>query len=262
MIPKIIHYFWVGGNPKPESVLYCIDSWRKKCPDYQIIEWNETNYDFTKNEYMRQAYEAKKWGFVPDYGRLDVVYQHGGIYLDTDVEAIKSFDSLLSDSAFMGFDKTIEKDHFVACGLGFGAVAGSPILKEMMDIYDGVSFIKEDGTLNVLPSPHYSTECLKKHGLVNEDKDQRLDDVMVYASDVLCPKSYNTGKLTISERTVSIHHFDATWLDEKERKKHSRDVKMHQLLGARMGSSLTKTIGNVEYYVNAAARRMKKIRKK
>ena len=89
MIPKKIHYFWIGGNPKPESVLYCIDSWKKYCPDYEIIEWNESNYDFTKNEYMRQAYEAKKWAFVTDYARLDVIYKYGGIYLDTDVELIK-----------------------------------------------------------------------------------------------------------------------------------------------------------------------------
>ena len=86
MIPKKIHYFWIGGNPKPESVLYCIESWKKYCPDFEIIEWNETNYDFTKNEYMRQAYEAKKWAFVTDYARLDIIYKYGGIYLDTDVE--------------------------------------------------------------------------------------------------------------------------------------------------------------------------------
>ena len=75
MIPKIIHYCWVGNAPKPKSVLYCIESWKKFCPDYEIREWNESNYDFTKNKYMKQAYEAKKWGFVPDYARLDIVYQ-------------------------------------------------------------------------------------------------------------------------------------------------------------------------------------------
>ena len=90
-IPKIIHYCWVGGKPKPQSVLYCIESWKRCCPDYEIREWNESNYDFTKNEYMRQAYEAKKWGFVPDYARLDIVYEYGGIYLDTDVEMLRSF---------------------------------------------------------------------------------------------------------------------------------------------------------------------------
>ena len=96
MIPKKIHYCWVGGAPKPESVLVCINSWKKYCPDYEIIEWNETNYDFTKNKYMQQAYENKKWGFVPDYARLDIIYEHGGIYLDTDVEIIKSFDVAIS----------------------------------------------------------------------------------------------------------------------------------------------------------------------
>ena len=93
-IPKIIHYCWIGTKEKPESVQYCIESWKKFCPDYEIIEWNESNY-FTKNEYMKEAYEAKKWGFVPDYARLDIIYNYGGIYPDTDVEIIKSFDEYL-----------------------------------------------------------------------------------------------------------------------------------------------------------------------
>ena len=120
-IPKIIHYCWVGGSPKPQSVLYCIESWKRNCPDYEIREWNETNYDFTKNKYMQQAYEAQKWGFVPDYARLDIIYEYGGIYLDTDVEMVRNFDELLSRSSFFGFEDTGEGSFFVACGLGFGA---------------------------------------------------------------------------------------------------------------------------------------------
>ena len=103
MIPKIIHYCWFGGAELPEKDRKCIESWKKFCPDYQIIEWNENNYDVTKNTYMYQAYQAKKWGFVPDYARLDIIYQHGGIYLDTDVELVKNLDSLLENDAFMGF---------------------------------------------------------------------------------------------------------------------------------------------------------------
>lgn len=105
-IPKIIHYCWIGKSEKPESVEYCIESWKKYCPDYKIIEWNENNYDFIKNEYMKEAYDSKKWGFVPDYARLDIIYNYGGIYLDTDVEIIKSFDALLNQEAFIGFECT------------------------------------------------------------------------------------------------------------------------------------------------------------
>lgn len=129
MIPKIIHYCWVGNCQKPKSVLYCIESWRKFCPDYRIIEWNESNYDFSKNKYMWQAYEAKKWGFVPDYARLDIVYQYGGIYLDTDVELVKNIDELLSHKAFMGFEDTGDGEFFVNCGHGFGAEPGNEITK-------------------------------------------------------------------------------------------------------------------------------------
>ena len=94
MIPKTIHYCWIGGNPLPESAKKCIKSWKKYCPDYKIVEWNESNYDFTRVPYMKEALQAKKWGFAPDYARLDIVYTHGGIYLDTDVEIVKPFDPL------------------------------------------------------------------------------------------------------------------------------------------------------------------------
>ena len=167
MIPKIIHYCWVGNAPKPKSVLYCIESWKKFCPDYEIREWNESNYDFTKNKYMKQAYEAKKWGFVPDYARLDIIYEYGGIYLDTDVEIIRSFDELLDQEAFMGFEETGEKTYYVNCGQGFGAVPHHEIIKKARDLYEHISFYKEDGTLNMLASPHYTTKILEQGKYMN-----------------------------------------------------------------------------------------------
>lgn len=126
-IPKIIHYCWVGGANKPKSVQYCIDTWKKYCPDYEIIEWNEDNYDFSKNQYMKEAYNSKKWGFVPDYARLDIIYQHGGIYMDTDVEMVASLDSLLEYEGFFGFENTGNGQFYVNCGHGFGAVPNHPI---------------------------------------------------------------------------------------------------------------------------------------
>lgn len=105
MIPKKIHYFWVGDKPMPEKNKACIESWKKFCPDYEIIEWNESNYDFSVCKYMAQAYEAKLWGFVPDYARLDIIYQKSGIYLDTDVELLQSLDNLLNCKAFLGFSR-------------------------------------------------------------------------------------------------------------------------------------------------------------
>ena len=184
-IPKIIHYCWVGGNPKPQSVLYCIESWKRCCPDYEIREWNETNYDFSKNKYMRQAYEAKKWGFVPDYARLDIVYEHGGIYLDTDVEIVRSFDHLLENECFFGFEDTGDGEFFVNCGHGFGAVPHHDVIKAARDLYEHLSFVGDDGTLNLLASPYYTTQALRLAGLVQENRDQKLPGVQVYAGNFL-----------------------------------------------------------------------------
>ena len=236
MIPKIIHYCWVGNCPKPKSVLYCIESWRKFCPDYKIIEWNESNYDFSKNEYMRQAYEAKKWGFVPDYARLDIVYQYGGIYLDTDVELIKNLDELLSYKAFMGFEDTGDGEFFVNCGHGFGAEPGHRIIKAARDLYDDMNFRNKDGSCNLLPSPNYTTRILKEFGMIQENKDQMLEDMMIFASDVFCPKNFRTGKIHRTNRTVSIHHFTASWMDEKIRKELLHIQKAKKIWGNKLGA--------------------------
>ena len=234
-IPKIIHYCWVGGNPKPQSVLYCIESWKRHCPDYEIREWNETNYDFTKNEYMRQAYEAKKWGFVPDYARLDIVYEHGGIYLDTDVEMVRSFDHLLEHSCFFGFEDTGDGENYVNCGHGFGAVPHHDAVKMARDLYEQVSFTNGDGSLNLLASPYYTTQSLRQLGLVQENRDQVLGNVQVYGSDVLCPKNFRTGKLHQTSRTVSIHHFTASWVDEKIKQEMAHQQKIKNRFGTRLG---------------------------
>lgn len=235
-IPKIIHYCWVGGNPKPQSVLYCIESWKRCCPDYEIREWNETNYDFTKNEYMRQAYEAKKWGFVPDYARLDIVYEHGGIYLDTDVEMVRSFDELLENRAFFGFENTGNGEFFINCGHGFGAEPGHEALRRTRDVYEHVQFLNADGTPNLLASPYFTTQALRQLGLVQENQDQQLDGVQIYASDVLCPKNFTTGQLTKTARTVSIHHFSASWVDEKIKEEFTRQQAVKNRYGEKLGS--------------------------
>ena len=242
MIPKIIHYCWVGNAPKPKSVLYCIESWKKFCPDYEIKEWNESNYDFSKNHYMKQAYDAKKWGFVPDYARLDIIYQYGGIYLDTDVELVKSFDELLDQDAFMGFENTGDGEYFVNCGQGFGAVPKHEIIKAARDLYDNLEFINFDGTLNMLASPHYTTQTLCQFGLEQKDKEQKLPNMMIYRSDVLCPKNFRTGKLNVTGKTVSIHHFTASWLDDQIKK----EMEHQQLLERYFGIKLAKNILLIE----------------
>lgn len=247
-IPKIIHYCWVGGNPKPQSVLYCIESWKRCCPDYEIREWNETNYDFTKNEYMRQAYEAKKWGFVPDYARLDIVYEHGGIYLDTDVEMVRSFDDLLAHEAFFGFENTGNGAFFVNCGHGFGAAAGHEAIRKARNIYERVSFLNDDGSLNLLASPYYTTQALRQMGLVQENRDQFFSGVQVYASDVLCPKNFLTGQVKRTDRTVSIHHFTASWVDEKMKAELAHQQSVQKRFGKKLGGYVLVAESVMEKY--------------
>jgi polysaccharide pyruvyl transferase WcaK-like protein len=233
-IPKIIHYCWIGPAPKPDSVIYCIESWKKFCPDYEIREWNENNYDFTKNCYMKQAYEAKKWGFVPDYARLDIVYQYGGIYLDTDVELIHSLDGLLNQEAFMGFENTGDGEFFVNCGHGFGAIPHHEIIKKARDLYNHVEFLKSDGSLNLLASPFYTTQTLRHFGLVQENKIQKLPGMTVYTSDVLCPKNFRTGEIHVTSKTVSIHHFTASWMDDKIKKEFEHQQKLEKKVGKKI----------------------------
>lgn len=225
-IPKIIHYCWIGSSEKPKSVEYCIESWKKYCPDYEIIEWNESNYDFTKNQYMKEAYEAKKWGFATDYARLDIIYNYGGIYFDTDVEIIKSFDELLNQEAFIGFENTGGEKIFVNSGQGFGAKPKNKIIKQMLNYYENMKFRNNDGSLNTIPSPRYTTEILCNNGLKRENKKQILNDITVYKQDVLCPKNFTTGKVNITKDTYSIHHFTASWMDEKNKKylEHKRNI--------------------------------------
>lgn len=235
MIPKIIHYCWVGNNPKPKSVLYCIESWKKFCPDYEIREWNETNYDFSKNNYMKQAYKAKKWGFVPDYARLDIIYNYGGIYLDTDVELIKSLDDLLENKSFFGFEDTGEGEYYIACGLGFGSVKNNELIKRLRDYYDSINFINEDGSLNLLPAPRHNCLVFKSYGILMNNLLQNYNGNIFYPSDYFCPKIFKSGKTTITKCTISIHHFSASWMDEAIRKEMEHNQKVCNLLGNRVG---------------------------
>lgn len=204
-IPKKIHYFWFGKNPIPSLEQKCIESWKRNCPDYELILWNEDNYDVTKNLYMKQAYEAGKWGFVPDYARLDVIYQYGGIYLDTDVEVLKSFDPLLKLKGFAGF----ESKELVALGLGFGAKKGNLILKILKDSYKEILFRRRDGSYDLTASPFIQTKVLQEHGLKLNNRMQVLEDLTVLPAECFSPDNNMIPHIT--ENTFSIHHFSGSW---------------------------------------------------
>ena len=146
MIPKIIHYCWFGGNPKPEIIEKCIASWRKHCPDWEIVEWNESNYDVSALTYTKEAYEAKKWAFVSDVARLEVIINHGGVYLDTDVEilAMNPFDAYLHYDAFLAFDT----ERSIASGLCLGGERGSLLCQKLLAPYLETHYTKKTETVN------------------------------------------------------------------------------------------------------------------
>lgn len=207
MIPKIIHYCWFGRNPLPELATKCIESWKKFLPDYEIKEWNEDNYDVHKNPYISQAYDAKKYAFVSDYARFDILYQHGGIYFDTDVEVIKDLTPILEKGAFAG----TEGVGALNAGLGIACPAGMEIFKEVLDSYQEDRFINENGSLNLKTIVTRVSDILYKYGFKAEDTIQEIKGITIYPIEYFCPKSYTTGKLNLTENTYTIHHFDGSW---------------------------------------------------
>lgn len=204
MIPKIIHYCWFGRKPLPRAAKKCIASWRKYCPDYQIIEWNEDNYDVESNPYLKMCYNQKKYAFLTDYVRLVVVDKMGGIYFDTDVEVVKNFDNLLNQEAFFGF----ENNEYVATGLGFGAESGNLLLKEMIKEYDPL-LNGESGTVGC---PILNTKSLLKYGLELNGLTQRLEYGTVYSAEYFNPFDSVTGKNNVTKNTYSIHWYSASWM--------------------------------------------------
>ena len=238
MIPKVIHCFWFGGKPFDEMSKKCIESWKKFCPDYQIKIWNESNYDVTKNLYMKQTYDAGKYGFTVDFARLDIIYNYGGIYLDTDVELVKPLDEILKNKCFMGF----ETPKTIALGLGFGAEEKNETIKSLLSVYENLEFVLSDGSLNLRPSPGIQTEVLKKMGMVPNGEDQIIGDgCHIYPKDVFNPCDIDTKKIVIKDNTVSIHHYAGSWLT----KENHRNNKIYALIARLVGVDLAKKIRRI-----------------
>lgn len=252
MIPRVIHYCWFGKKTMPQDAIKCIESWKKYCPDYEIIQWNEENYDVNKNQYMSDAYKEKKWAFVSDYARVDIIYQYGGIYFDTDVELIAPIDEFLNNGLFCGWenrDPLLDKigqpyENSVAFGLGFGAEKGHPALKKILVLYENMSFYNQDGTLNLMACPHYQTEVLKDFGLDDTKRTfQSLQNgIVVYQEDVFSPKSPLTGKITITGDTVSIHHFSMTWIGKTDRQLQNIEWRLMEHLEYKTARTITRII--------------------
>ena len=211
MIPKVIHYCWFGGNPLPELAKICIDSWKKYLPDYEIKEWNESNFDLECCEYVKEAYQCKKWAFVSDYARFKILYDFGGLYFDTDVEIIASLDDIVADGAFMGFEDMGNSDNKAAPGLGLGANPGLGLYKEILEMYESAHFMSEDGKQDLSTVVERTTCILKKHGLKNENVKQIIEGVTIYPYEYFCPINCANGKKNITANTKSIHWYMDSW---------------------------------------------------
>lgn len=220
MIPKKIHYCWFGGKPLPNSALKCIESWKKYCPDYEIIEWNETNYDIQKNAYTKYCYENKKYAFLTDYVRLDIIYNEGGIYLDTDVELIKNLDELLNSSCYIGMEQVGK----INTGQGFGATKNNDFIKENKEYYEKNPFLDKKGNFKKTICVEITTNILKKYGLKKLNNKQKINEVDIYPVEYFCPKKMGTNQITITTNTYSIHHFEGSW---KSNNKVIRKIKYY-----------------------------------
>ncbi len=213
MIPKTIHYCWFGGKPKPTSVLRCIDSWRKYCPDYEVKEWNEGNFDVYVLPYTRDAYQAGKYAFVSDVARFQVLYQEGGVYFDTDVEVIRPIDDLVERGAFMGWEKPDALGNMhVAPGLGLAAPKHFPFYKEVLDGFASLPYYLENGQWNPYTMIPLVTDLLKQKGLRVDGTFQNVNVINIYPADYLCPMDSLTGKIELTDNTHTIHHYSMSWL--------------------------------------------------
>lgn len=212
IIPKTIHYCWFGKKEMPGFLQKCVDSWRSVCPGYEIICWNEDNYDVSRIPYMEEAFEKKKYGFVTDVARLDILYRYGGIYIDTDVTLLRNLDGLLYQDAFTG----VEKWGNINTGGCCGAVKHHLMIKKMLDYRSGFHFMREDGSLNIETNGWYETMPFLKAGMRVDNTMQRIEDVTIYPSGVFHPYDYMSCESHLEEYTYAIHHFYGGWMEKSD----------------------------------------------
>ena len=209
MIPKVIHYCWFGKNPLPKDVKKCIESWKKFCPDYEIKQWDESNFDVYQNDFVKSAYENKAWAFVSDYARLKIVYDEGGIYLDTDVELLRNLDSLLENKCYVAIQ---QQDNVIATGLGFGAEKQSFAVSKMLEEYNNLQF--DINKKNSYACPWLNTKAINTLGEFKLDAITYLADVTIYPPEYFDPIAPGNTKNLLCNRSFSIHHYAATWTNK------------------------------------------------
>ena len=214
-IPKIIHYCWFGDGPISPESRKCMESWKKYCPDYKIMAWNEQNFDISQNRYAQQAYAAKKYAFVSDYARLVVLYEYGGIYLDTDVELVRPLDELLEYKGFIGMEHSAPSPYgrtlLVNTGSGVGAEPGCGMIGKMLAAYRNAAFIQETGEPDLRTCTQRDIPLFTKAGLQQKNEQQELDGFLVLPTDCFSPFDYVTERMHRTSRTFGIHYYQGSW---------------------------------------------------
>lgn len=230
MIPKIIHYCWFGGKSLPKSAEKCIESWRKFLPDYEIKCWDESNFDVNMIPYTKEAYSVGKYAFVSDYARFWIIHNFGGVYFDTDVEVIKPLNEILDRGAFLGVEYKDANKITVNPGLGFAAPSGMLAIKHLIDKYEGLHFINEQGIACYKNIVEITTEYLLENGLQNTPAVQHCSGFTIYPVDYFCPIAYETKAMCVTANTHTIHHFAESWLPMSTKIKNA----MGRILGKRI----------------------------
>ena len=239
MIPKTIHYCWFGGKPLPPLAQKCLASWRRQCPDFEIRQWDETNFDLTKApDYVREAMAAGRWAFVTDYVRLAVLVRFGGVYLDTDVELVKPLTAYLRHRAFAGFESAAAvQTGLLACEPGFD------LFRQFLAYYDTAVFRRADGSLDVTTNVEVLTRLCREKGLRPDGQKQEVAGLTVYPKEVFCPVEFESGRLRRTAKTVAIHWFSGSWhtqaeLDQLALEKRQRQAEKRSQARQRLGTAL------------------------
>lgn len=226
MIPKRIHYCWFGRGEKTKLAQRCIDSWKRHCPDYEIIEWTEDNFDLKQHPYLTWCYEKQKWAFLSDYARLLIVMEHGGLYFDTDVELFKRPDDLLKYESFYGF----ENDQNINTGLGFGSEKGHTVVCAMVEEYCKLE-PNNQGDYPLIGCPVINTRVLVRLGLKLNGERQSICGAEILPIEFLNPYDDPTGRLNKTENTVSVHWYAKSWLDKRTVLRSKLTKPLHRILG-------------------------------
>lgn len=213
MIPKKIHYCWFGGKTLPRDVVRCINSWKKHAPDYEIIQWNESNIDIDKYPFMKSAYENKAWAFVSDFARLLVVYENGGVYLDTDVELLKAIDPLLKYRFFMGK----QQGGHPTTGLGYGAEKNNDVVLNMIRMYDNIIFSEHEK--NKITCPLMNSKVIYDLGYTDSETIWEKDGIAIFPSKYFDPIAQGNTQNLLCADSYSIHHYAGSWTSKSNRAK-------------------------------------------